>query len=612
VTNILKILIFISFTFINASAFSASNTEIQQNIIQINRYFDAEKETLDYDDVVKLSRKIIQNRQFYNNNIVAKVFLLLADAASSKGDLARAMQFALDGKSLVAIEKSLELPLLLKIAKGYYIKGKFHRVKDIAQQAVSLASQINNIPFLLKALSFRAMANALIGEHQLALNDLQQVELLLADNREFSDHIDLLEVLAIAHFYLNDHQAAVTFYNRILKLRFELSQKNNIGLTYYSLARSYVKLAQLDNAYNAYWEAKQHAVAKNAPIRIAYAQLGLGQVLLLQQQQQLAFVALKEAEQLFHGQNLTKPYLSTLIALAKVTMLLDKNQLSFQYLEQAVAISENVELTNEQIELYLLLSTMHQKRKEFEKALIAQQEYVKKYKHFVSHNVREQANGYSLSAQSRQLSLNLAEESELRAYFSTKFTNQELIINLLIVVLILLLMFALYLSLKLRAFKLNQAYEDIEKPIDFLASPSQTKKLYQRHYKMARKYEFPLIIGYLSVDNWQELTFHFSKKIVNEVAGVLATLVNEHSGEFDQVGLINEGEYLFLCPYQTSEDLQVKLAQLTKALKLRFFANLGDFSIKISYAYQTPSIQDIDPYIFLSRLSEATRTEFKT
>jgi len=603
---------FIYFTLFCVSAFSASNTEIQQNIAQINRYFDAEKETISYDDVVKLSSSIIQNRQFYNNNIVAKVFILLADAATSKGDLARAMQFALDGKSLVAIEKSLELPLLLKIASGYYIKGKFRRVKDIAQQAITLASQINDIQYLLKALSYRGMANALMGEHQLALNDLKQVELLLAENQQFSDHIDLLEVLAIAHFYLNDHQAAVTFYNKVLKLRFKLSQKNNIGLTYYSLARSYLKLSQFDDAYNAFWEAKQHAKSKNAPIRIAYAQLGLGQVLLLQKQEELALVALQKAESLFHGQNLTKPYLSTLIALAKVTMSLERKKLTFQYLEQAITISENIELTYEQIELYQLLSMMYQEKKQFKKALIAQQEYIKLYQRF-SVNKKEQAvSGSSLSAKSRQLSLNLAEESELRAQFNAKFTHQKLVISILIALLTLLVLFALYISLKLRAFKLNQAYDDIEKPADFLASPSQTKKLYQRHYKMARKYQFPLIIGYLSVDNWQELTFHFSKKIVNEVASAIAILVNEHIGEFDQVGLINEGEYLFLCPYQTDEDLQVKLTQLTKALKLRFFANLGGFSIKISYAYQSPAVQDIDPYIFLSRLSESTSTEFKT
>ena len=35
-----------------------------------------------------------------------------------------------------------------------------------------------------------------------------------------------------------------------------------------------------------------------------------------------------------------------------------------------------------------------------------------------------------------------------------------------------------------------------------------------------------------------------------------------------------------------------------------FFANLGEFSVNIAFSIATPSVQDIDPYIFLSRLSE--------
>ena len=125
---------------------------------------------------------------------------------------------------------------------------------------------------------------------------------------------------------------------------------------------------------------------------------------------------------------------------------------------------------------------------------------------------------------------------------------------------------------------------------------------------MARKYGYPLAIGYLSITNWSELSFHFNKKIMTEVAKTIATLLNEHKGEFDNVGLINEGEYLLLCPHQTNENIQEKLENLIEAIKVTFFANLGDFSVKIGYALDSPTVQDIDPYIFLSRLSESTRS----
>ena len=44
-----------------------------------------------------------------------------------------------------------------------------------------------------------------------------------------------------------------------MKLRFELRQLKRLGDTYYSLASAYWKMGRLDDAYNAYWEAKVEA-----------------------------------------------------------------------------------------------------------------------------------------------------------------------------------------------------------------------------------------------------------------------------------------------------------------------------------------------------------------
>ena len=72
--------------------------------------------------------------------------------------------------------------------------------------------------------------------------------------------------------------------------------------------------------------------------------------------------------------------------------------------------------------------------------------------------------------------------------------------------------------------------------------------------------------------------------------------------------MINDGEYLFLAPHWSNQELDEFLSNLSKAFDLQFFANLGDFSLTMRYAVETPSIQDIDPYIFLSRLSNAVHT----
>ena len=94
--------------------------------------------------------------------------------------------------------------------------------------------------------------------------------------------------------------------------------------------------------------------------------------------------------------------------------------------------------------------------------------------------------------------------------------------------------------------------------------------------------------------------------MISEVNKTLATLINEHMGEFDQSGQINDGEYIVLFPHQSRGQAQAKFEKLIDALKVRFFANLGEFSVNIRFSLDTPAVQDIDPYIFLSRLSDVS------
>jgi len=607
---LISILLFTAVFFgFSTETFSANDKEIETNVAQVNHYFAMDKEYLPNDQVVSLASSVIQNREFYSNETVAKVFYLLAEAATNKGDAVRAMQFALDGKGLIGLDPGLALSFLLKIASGHYIEGKFKRVKIVAEQAVKLASKSNNPQSLLKALSYRAMANALIAEDQLAFADLQQVERLLTQYQKFADHIGLLEVLAIAHYYLHDYSASITLYNKVIKLRIDLNKTINIDHSYYSLARSYLHLDRLDDSYNAFWQAKNYAEKQGLPIKIAFAQMGLGQVLLSQQHAAQALTRLQTAESLFQGQSLTRPYFTTLIYLSKAASILNLKDLAYESLEKAEKLAEQIDFTNEQIEVYQLLSAMYQEKNQLKKALIAQQKYLMLYKqlqksHVVSHEKKLENNH-----KNRDISLKLAEHSGLISQFNDKYRQQKELIWWISILLFVFLILVLFLVLKIRAMKLNKAYDEVEKPVDYIANSTQTKKYYQLQFKMSRKYQYPLVVGYLSVDNWKELTFHFNKKIINEVAKTIAVLVNEYSDEFDQVGLIHEGEYLLLCPHQGLDEVKAKFSQMVDALNVRFFANLGEFSVKMSYAYKVPSLQDIDPYIFLARLSESTITK---
>ncbi|MCI2282131.1 hypothetical protein L3081_00355 [Colwellia sp. MSW7] len=69
---------------------------------------------------------------------------------------------------------------------------------------------------------------------------------------------------------------------------------------------------------------------------------------------------------------------------------------------------------------------------------------------------------------------------------------------------------------------------------------------------------------------------------------------------------MKENIYLFFLTKDKKEVSQV-IEKLVLDIKLRFFANLGEFSVIIAYAIESPNFQDIDPYIYLSQLSDSIK-----
>ena len=205
--------------FSNIALGDEGNSGHLKKIEMINQYFTLDKEALPYKEVLDFSRDIIKNRKNYNNDAIAKVYILLANVATNKGDIARAFQFAVDGLELPTIDPAIKLNLMLKVADGYYDKGKHYRVLDIANQAIELAEQTSNIKYQLIAFSYRSMAFALLAKYQQAINDLYQVEKLISEHKEFSNHLELLNILAVAHYYLGDFQTTVAIYQNIIKTK---------------------------------------------------------------------------------------------------------------------------------------------------------------------------------------------------------------------------------------------------------------------------------------------------------------------------------------------------------------------------------------------------------
>jgi len=460
----------------------------------------------------------------------------------------------------------------------------------------------------LIALSYRAVIYASQNKRDLALKDLEEVYMLNSANSQYDDDLRLLEILAIAYSYLGDYKTSLTMLNKLIMLRFDLEKLTNIDQTYLHLARTYFQLNLLDDAYNAFWEAQKYSKEKNDIIRVAYAELGLAEVLLKQKEYQDSHDWLLSASAIFNEKHLSKPYLTSLILLAETAQLLNNNALYQHYLQIAELMSKDVTLTKKQGKLLLLLSDMYRKNGDYKNALLTQRNYIELLQQFhknLGSSVVIYPEQGSIASEKHR---NLSDSERISSQHKDKDNAREKTIYFLVIVVILLLITFVFFGLRQRALRLNKVYDEVEQPLSFLAKPSQTKRNYQLNYKMARKYNYPLAVGYLSVVNWQELSFHFNRKIMLEVSKTLATLLNESKGEFDEAGEINEGEYLLLSPHQGEDEIAAKLNSLAEAIRVRFFANLGDYSVKIGYAYGLPSAQDIDPYIFLSRLSETTKT----
>ena len=613
------IILLYSLLILSFNAFSAKKplSTIEQLISRVEFLFREPPEKLNYNEVIELSNKIILHRKKYPNEVLAKTYLLLANVASNKGELETAYQFTQDGLNITLGQEKVRLCLQIKLASILSEKKQYNQLLTVAQQAIDTPKNKDNIKYYLFALSYRSVALAVLNQYENALIDLQMIESIIKSEPTFSEHIPLLSILANAHFYLGNYQTALTMQLKVLKLRFSLNRLDNVDQTYFALANIYYRLNQFNDAYNAYWEAKQYAQKKSAQIYVAYAHQGLGLTLIKQKLYSEAQIEILAAKQLFYQHNLARPYLETLISLVLVSNLTEHKQNTAKLLLEAEQITKNIELTDDYIVLYQFLAHYYQDKGDMNKAFLWQNKYsqalLQKHKYeSASHLVPTSKNNdntieVSASEKTRKLSLKLAEQSELANSFSMKYRQQQLFIFILSTTVLLLVVLVALLWFKHKTAQLKKAHEAVEKPNNTVAPPVQTKQLYETNFNMAKKHTYPLTLGYISISNWQELSFQFNKKIVAEVNSEIASIINKHVTEFESAGLINEGEYLLIFPHQQKDDVAIVIEKLVSALKLRFFANLGDFSVIIAYSIESPNFQDIDPYIFLSQLSDAKK-----
>lgn len=588
-----------------------SVTSIDLNIKQLETHLATKKSKHDQQKALDLASKIINNRRLYEPTDIAKAYLLLADISLSKGDVTKAFQFSQDGLALTIQALEIRLELLLITAQGYYQQGKFQQVKSIAERILSFVEYEDKkyIIYRLKALGYRAMVYALVTDYPNALTDLRQIDFLLEQHNDYSQQIDLLAIIASAYYYLGDYDTVISIRLKLLNLNYENADASIIGEHHYALASAYQQLNRLDDAYDAFWQAKDQAQLSNSPIKNAYALLGLGQVMTMQKNYSDALNYLNKAEQIFNDNNLTTAYLSSIIALSKTHLALNNDNQANTYLSRAENLIKHIELTSEQIELYQLLSQMYEKKNQHKKAWQLLQQYTEldnKYKKKQHVFLDELFTLKKEHNRNHMATLQLVLKTELQAEYAEKFKKKSQLTNTLILIIIGLTSALLFLILKRRnqEITLSDSNNDYS---SYFPDSRDTKQLYQKSYKMARKYNYQLSIGYLLIYNWNDLNYQCNKKELAEVKKTIALVINEYIDEFDQAGLLNEGEYILIFPHQRAEQVKQVVAALNEALKVRFFANLGEIIVNINYAVDTLNVQDIDPFIFLSHLTESIR-----
>lgn len=609
------------FSLFSTSFNSLADTDLSSQeklITQVEYFFKQNPDALNYHNIIELSHKIINQRINYPNEIVAKTYLLLAHVANNKGELDTALQFTYDGLGVATKNQTINLHLQLSLAKVFSAKKQYKHLLATIQQAIDIPQNDKNTTCYLIALSYRSVAYSMLGKHSQALVDLQQIEHVIQQNTTFSEHISLLKILADAYYHLGDYQTALTVHQKILKLQFNLNRLSNIDQTYLHLANSYYHLNKLNDAYTAYWEAKKYAIKKDASIYIGYASQGLSLTLLKQKQYSVAKTEALYSKKLFYQNNLAAPYLESIIVLIQIYHAEEQKSLMLDLLLTAERLVDNATLTSDYIVIYQHFADMYLDKKELDKAYLWQNKYsealfkqtllTKNIIEFnrspIKNDIIEHDNKHiSASAKARELAIKLAKQSELSSSFSDKFYYQQLFIILSIAIILLLSIFIAFLWGKQRRKQLQTKYDALENPSHLLTNSVLTKQLYQTNFNMARQYDYPLMVGYIAITNWQEIALKFNRSVVDEVTREVAAVINEQLNEFESAGVVNDGEYLLLFPHQDKECVTKTIEKIASALKSRFFANLGEFSVIIAYSIERPDFQDIDPYIFLSQLS---------
>ena len=613
--------ILLSYITLSLNTYAQGPSELAVLSNQVQQLLKVDGEIIDTNSVTMLSQKILENRQHYSNDVLAKVFLLLARIAGNQGDIKKILHYAQSGLLANTLDKKIKFLLTLKLASAYMSQKQYQDLLNLMKTVINSDELSQYKYYQLLSLSYRSVAYSMLNKHHQALNDLKRVELGI-NHSQLTENIELLTILAMAYHHLGDYQTSLTMQLKILQSRFKMGLMRNIDQTYLYLGYAYLHLQRFDDAYNAFWESKNHAINKKSTINIAHANKGLGIVLTIQKHFDKALAPLREAVGVFKDNNMSDNQTEALVVLAKAKIGAELNDEANVHLLEIIQILGGKDISIEYPGFYRMVSEMHYRQADYKSAYLWRETYSsalrtkladKKKKaslvHGLPHLALELSRLKVPIEQSKELAVELAKENEISSSFFNKYKEQRVIVISLTVLVLLLLFATLGLLFKLRAQTTKPRNDVLEKLNTVTTNPMQTKFDYQLAFKKARKFQYAFSVGYLIVENWQQLDFHFSKRSIKAVSREISDVIDEYLMEFDYAGLLIQGEYLLLFEHQNDEQIIAKLDSLVQAVNATAFTDLGDFSLTMRYSLNKPNFQDIDPYLFLARIGESVSIE---
>lgn len=299
--------------------------------------------------------------------------------ANLDGDIKQSLAISYQAEAL-----ALELDDSLRIVKAKYARGfilrrldSLDRAIDVLRQALPIASRNQFDDELIRILNTLGLSYTLIGDYAKALQcHFQAVD--VNERRKNSEDLAItFNNIGFVYFRLKDYQEAVDFYQQSLRLKKTIGSKYDLDRLLINIALSYNQLQQYQESEKLVQEALSVCGDECSPQVILEAEICWGISLMQQRKEADAVSHFERSLKLAKQENDTRFVMENLynLALVKDRMAEDKEALSL--LHEAELMADKTEYSESLINIYRQFSKIYEERKDYTKASLYQNNYIK-------------------------------------------------------------------------------------------------------------------------------------------------------------------------------------------------------------------------------------------